>query len=134
MVVPLAGALGGLNSTPRKLLVSPVPSAAPFLELATPEEPCLLHGGCTARRRGPSGWLMPSKYTLAATFESVEDPSISLQHTRRKNTLKAVKCSDNRAKGSAPVPQDVSKEANGSKRSSFATGARPGDFPELPSP
>jgi len=48
--------------------------------------------------------------TVTATFQTVEDPSISLQGTRRKNTLKAVKCSDNRAKGSAPVPHDVSEE------------------------
>lgn len=77
---------------------------------------------------------MPSKQTLADTFESVEDPSISLQHTGRKNTLKAVKCSDNGAKGSALLPQDVSKEGNGPKWSSFATEARPGNVPEPPSP
>lgn len=42
------------------------------------------------------------------------DPSISIQHTRRKNTLSAVKCSDKRAKSRTPVAQDVSKKRNGS--------------------
>lgn len=87
MVVLLAGALGGLNSTPHEPLVSLAPSAAPFPEPAVPQEPCLLQRGCTARRRGPSGRLMLSKQTLVATFKSVEDPSISLQHTGRKKYI-----------------------------------------------
>lgn len=50
-----------------------------------------------------------AKQTLAAMLKTVTDPSISIQHTRRKNTLRAVKCSSKRAKSRTPVPQDVSK-------------------------
>lgn len=133
MVVPLAGALGGLNSTPHEPLVSPVPLAAPFPEMAMPEEPCLLRGAALPGDGVPQGGSCRASKPSQPTLESMEDPSISLQNTGRRNTLSAVKCSDNRAKGSAPVPQGVSKEGNGPKQSSFATGARPGDFPEPPS-
>lgn len=82
MVVLLAAALGGLNSTPCEPLLSLVPLAAPFLELGAPEEPCLLQRDCAARTVGPSGWLMLSKQTLTATFESVEDPNWEKKYTQ----------------------------------------------------
>lgn len=53
-----------------------------------------------------------AKQTFGAMLKSMVDPGISIQHTRRKNTLSAVKCSDKRAKSRTPVPQDVSKKGN----------------------
>lgn len=35
--------------------------ATPFLEPAAPEEPCVLQGGCTSRKLGPSVWVVPGK-------------------------------------------------------------------------